>query len=293
VKVVFIVGATASGKSSLALQLAKKNSGAIVNCDSVQVYQGLAIGSALPSPAEMQTVPHYLYAYVPEGSKMTAGQYSRDFYQLMATIEASYENVYVVGGTGFYFQAIEKGLFPVKAANEEIRSELEKKLTTVVGEEEIYQELLNKDPQAAQKISRQDHYRLARAVEMMRVEGKTLSQIQEEFSKSQKVMPWPLEKIGVRIAKDDLLKRVIERTEKMLADGLIEEVEGLVRRGLQDWPALQSVGYKETLEFLSGTGAVNTRLLLKEKIVQNTMKLAKKQRTWFQRDPEIKWIETK
>jgi len=190
VKVVFVVGTTASGKSAYAFAEALRTGGAIINCDSVQLYQGLVIGSALPSEAEMNEVPHFLFSYVAKGSKMTAGQYARDFYETMKKINNQFPIVYVVGGTGFYFQAIEKGLFDVQRPNSQLRNLIEDEMKTEVGAEKIYQEMITLDPLSAQRIHRNDHYRIARAVELMRVEKKPLSQIWNEFEEKKFKFPY-------------------------------------------------------------------------------------------------------
>jgi tRNA dimethylallyltransferase len=297
VKVVFVVGATASGKSAYALEQAQKKSGAIINCDSIQVYQGLKIGSALPSPEEMNLAPHYLFSYVPMGEKITAGQYARNFFEQMEKIKDQYETVYVVGGTGFYFQAIEGGMYPVGAADPKVIAKLEEQVKTEAGAAKLYQELQMKDPAVAAKISPDDHYRLVRAVELMITHKKTLTEIKTEFEKQKQPFPWPLEKIGIQISKEDLLPRVKLRTEKMLKQGLVEEVQGLIAAGFGEWSALQSVGYKETLEFLNkakdekGNVKIPTLKILEEMIIQNTMQLAKKQKTWFKRDQGIRWVQ--
>jgi len=295
VKVVFVVGTTASGKSAYAFAEALRTGGAIINCDSVQLYQGLVIGSALPSEAEMNEVPHFLFSYVAKGSKMTAGQYARDFYETMKKINNQFPIVYVVGGTGFYFQAIEKGLFDVQRPNSQLRNLIEDEMKTEVGAEKIYQEMITLDPLSAQRIHRNDHYRIARAVELMRVEKKPLSQIWNEFEEKKFKFPWELKKIGIRQSKEALLERVKIRTQKMLNAGLIEEVTQILNDqsipNVQAWEALQSVGYKEVVRYLQKDPEISNLVTLQAKIIQNTMKLAKKQRTWFQRDQEIDWLE--
>lgn len=284
--VIFVVGTTASGKSQWALEMAQSLSGAIVNCDSVQVYKSLDIGAAKPSPAERTLVPHFLFDYVPEGETMTAGVYARDFYACMKTLPEK-QPVFVVGGTGFYYQAIEKGMYPVRQTPPEIQKEVAEILKTPEGAQSLYEELQRRDPEAASKIHPQDHYRLGRAMELIRAEGKSLTQIQKEFAEKQTPFPYPLLKIGLRWEREELRRRVQSRTEKMLQAGLVEEVRALVARGFAGWAALQSVGYKEVLEYLKGGRSEDW---LREEIVQNTMGLAKKQRTWFQRDPEIRWF---
>jgi tRNA dimethylallyltransferase len=290
-KVVFVVGPTASGKSALAFSWAQEFGGAIINCDSIQVFKSLDIGSAKPSVAERQLVPHFLFDYVDEGKEITAGEYSRDFFKTLEQIKDRFPIVFVVGGTGFYFQAIEKGMYPIGAADPEIIKQVEGELQTAGGPEDLHRELSERDPKAAAKISLNDHYRIARAVEMMRTHGRPVSEIKEEFESKREPFPYPLLKIGVKASKEELLPRIELRTQKMLQQGLLKEVESLSQRGLQTWAPLQSIGYHEAIQFLKSE--IPDERSLKDLIVQNTMRLAKKQRTWFQRDPEIFWISLK
>ncbi|PIS11011.1 MAG: tRNA (adenosine(37)-N6)-dimethylallyltransferase MiaA [Bdellovibrio sp. CG10_big_fil_rev_8_21_14_0_10_47_8] len=287
-KVVFFVGPTASGKSGIAHAWAKKYSGAIINCDSIQVYRSLDIGSAKPSPQEMKEVPHFLFDYVSVGDEMTAGRFQRDFFEILEKIKGQYPFVLVVGGTGFYFQAIEKGMFPVGASNPEIKADVEKELATAVGPGRLYRELQEKDPAAAEKISINDHYRLGRAVEMMRSHGKTRAQVEQEFREQQTPFPYPLLKLGLAVERDCLLSRVEVRVTEMLKRGLLQEVKVLIDQGHGEWAPLSSVGYRECVRFLRGE--IPTELDLWKEIVQSTMKLVKKQRTWFQRDSELFWF---
>jgi tRNA dimethylallyltransferase len=290
VKVVFVVGTTASGKSDLALQTAEAVGGAVVNCDSIQVYQGLKIGSALPSNDEFKRVPHFLFSYVPEGKTISAGDYCREFFATLNAIKDKYPYVFVVGGTGFYFQAIEKGMFEEGPADSEMKARVEAELKA--DPEKVYQEMLVRDPSLEKKIFPNDHYRIGRAVELMRSHDKSLSEIRASFAAAAafSAFPYPLLKTGIGILKDELLPRVVARTEKMLAGGLIEEVRGLMARNPADWKPLSSVGYAEVVSFLRGElGAVSERELF-DLIVRNTMRLAKKQRTWFRRDGEISWF---
>jgi tRNA dimethylallyltransferase len=286
---VFVVGTTASGKSDWALRWAQEFSGGILNCDSVQVYKSLDIGAAKPSLQERQQSPHYLYDYVAEGATATAGDYARDFF---ACAESLREKAgFVVGGTGFYFQAIEKGMYPVIKTSPILQKEIADLLATPEGPGKLYEEFRRLDPEAAAKIHERDHYRLGRAMELIRSEGKSVTQIQREFASQQNPFPYPLLKIGIRWDREVLRQRVRLRTEKMLAAGLVEEVQKLLDRGLGQWPALQSVGYREVLEYLEGGNSLQDRTWLVEEIAKNTMALAKRQRTWFQRDKNIQWFE--
>ena len=285
--VIFVVGATATGKSEWALQMAQKSGGVIVNCDSVQVYREVEIGTAKPSQEERDKVPHLLIDYVSPPDEMTAGQYCRDFFEQMTGLPEN-RPVFVVGGTGFYFQAIEKGMYPVAQIPPEIQQDIEETLQKPGGPEELHAELLRLDPQAGLKIHPADHYRIARAVELMRSHGKTLTEIRLEFSQRKSDFPYPLLKIGLRWDRDQLRARILARTEKMLERGLVNEVRHLLKRNLIDWAPLSSVGYMEAIEFIEGN---LTEEELVEQIAQNTAQLAKRQRTWFQRDQEIQWFD--
>lgn len=287
-KVIFIVGSTASGKSQLAFAWAQRLGGAIINCDSIQAYQGLDIGSAKPSKQERAQIPHFLFDHIPIGQISTAGQYQREFHLLLKSLEKQFPVVFVVGGTGFYFQAIEKGMYSIGAADPKTISKVEAEIATVEGREKLYSELVEKDPVSAAKISPNDQYRLARAIEMMRTHGRPVSEIRLEFAQKSEPFSYPLLKLGIQISKENLLPRVEARTNEMFKSGLIPEVQGLIDAGWKDWAPLQSVGYRESLQFLSGEIADLENL--RDKIIQNTMRLAKKQRTWFRRDREIQWL---
>ncbi|KHD87755.1 MAG: tRNA dimethylallyltransferase [Bdellovibrio sp. ArHS] len=287
--VIFVVGSTASGKSEWALRLAQEFHGVIVNCDSVQVYKKVDIGAAKPSKAEQALVPHFLLDYVNPPQEMTAGQYSRDFF---ATLESIPEQtpIFVVGGTGFYFMAIEKGMYPVLAVPEDIQKEVAAELQTELGVQKLHQELLEKDPLYGAKIHLSDHYRLGRAIELIRSQGKSVTQIQKEFAESRSEFPYPLLKMGPSWDREALKERIDLRTKRMLEAGLIDEVQGLLDEGLEAWAPLSSVGYKETIVFLKKE--VSKEQLF-ESIATNTRQLAKRQRTWFQRDKEIQWYDGK
>lgn len=284
-KAIFVLGTTASGKSDWALQMAEEVSGAILNCDSIQIYDRLKIGSAQPTDLEKAKVPHHLFAYVKPPDEVTAGQYRRAHLEVLNSLKAP---AFVVGGTGFYFQALEKGMFGAPAADEKIQEAIELELREPQGEDFLWNELNQMDPTSAAKIHKNDHYRLVRAVEVIRREGRPLSEIKKEFEAQSEPYPWQYLKFGVRWPKEKLELRVRERSQKMLELGLVDEVKDLLDQGLQSWAPLQAVGYREVLAMLEGN---KNETWLKEEIVKNTMKLAKKQKTWFQRDPQIHWLE--
>ncbi|MFP5519193.1 MAG: tRNA (adenosine(37)-N6)-dimethylallyltransferase MiaA [Bdellovibrionia bacterium] len=283
-KVVFIVGATASGKSDWALRWAQKHQGVVVNCDSVQVYREVEIGTAKPTLQESSSCPHYLFDYVSPPEEMTAGNYYRDFYKLLPTLQAPV--AFVVGGTGFYFQAIEKGLYPVLTVPPEIKLKLEQDFKSLGGEV-LWQELKQVDPETASELHPNDSYRVMRALEVWRAFQKPMSAFKKEFAAQAAPFAWPLLKVGPLWEREELRQRISLRTQQMLTKGLLAEVADLKKRGLESWAPLASVGYKECLQVLEKSLAEEE---LEGAISLATSQLAKRQMTWFKRDPQVQWF---
>jgi tRNA dimethylallyltransferase len=284
--IVFIVGPTASGKSDLAFKLAKNFSGSIVNMDSLQVFTDLNIGTAKPIISERQQLPHFLFDIRDLGQTMTAGEYKREA-EIVIESQGGQSPLFFVGGSGFYMQALEKGMFEVRTVPDEIKVEYQDKLIQN-GLESLYQELLDLDSIYAQKISPSDSYRIFRALTVIRATGESLTEIQKKHEQDieHKGLRQKKLKIGIEIPRDLLRQRVRERTQFMLHNGLIEEVESLLKRAPRDWSPLKSVGYKEIVSYLEGYCSLDEAEI---NIVNNTMKLAKKQMTWFKRDKDIRW----
>ena len=281
---VFIVGPTAVGKTNLTIQLAEQDSSCIINSDSIQIYKDLKIGSAKPDFTKNPQITPYLFDEICAPQIWTAGDFRRKSLEILKK-ELPQKKVFIVGGSGFYIQALEKGMYEAKPLDPKIIDKwktIEKKKTLP----DLYNLLKAKDSETAKQISPKDKYRIFRSLCLMDNEGKTISQIKKEF-KEQK-LPWPYLKIGLNISKEELLKRVKERSEKMLEEGLIEEIEDLVKKGFRSWRPLSSVGYKEGLLYLEGK--IKKEELLNE-IVSSTMSLAKKQKTWFKKDKNIKWLD--
>lgn len=279
-KCILVIGPTATGKSEWALRQAIQYGGSIVNADSIQFYQGLEIGSAAPDEAQKKKVPHYLYSYLKYPAEMTAGQFLRDFYNLLE-IEKPRFPLFVVGGSGFYLQALEKGMYDLDPAPPELRERLEYRLKTE-GARLLHQELLSADPLS--KIHINDHFRLIRALEILQSTGRAPSQYKQQPAKN--ALPFPVLKIGFDFDKNTLLERVALRTEKMLAGGLIAEVEAALEIAPPTWAPLESVGYRETVEYIKSSQSQDW---LRTEIIKNTMQLIKKQKTWFKRDNSVLW----
>lgn len=285
-KFIFVVGPTASGKSEWALREAKENNGVIFNCDSVQLYQEVKIGAAKPTAQEMRVVPHHLFDVIPPPDEITSAGYARLFLKEVERVPSD-APIYVVGGTGFYFLALEKGLFEIEEATAELKAEIENQSQQPGGIEKLFEEVKRLDLEHSKKLHLNDHYRITRAVEILRSNPKTTVSQLLEMKKESRNLKGEIEKVGMKWETEALEKRIRRRVHLMLEQGLVEETENLIAKGLENWAPLRSVGYKEVVQFLKGQ---IQRADLAERIVISTRQLAKKQRTWFQRDPSIQWL---
>lgn len=294
----FIVGSTATGKSDLAVTISEQARGAhrnfsqdsdieIINSDSVSFYEAVQIGAAKPGPDLLARAPHHLVGHVLKNQKYTAGDFRRDALKILKP-NHSY---IIVGGSGFYVQALEKGMYDTPKIPAEIRESLAREADEPEGLAKLYNELKERDSESIQKILAPDRYRILRALEVLRSDtrGFTLSQIKAEFDRVRPEAPFTNRKIGLFRPRDVLREKVTERTEKMLSSGLIEEVEALSAEGLGLWSPMLSVGYKEVQAYLRGELEKGALL---GAIVTSTMQLAKQQSTWFHRDPEIQWFDS-
>ena len=280
---VLIAGPTASGKTDLSFELARMSGGAVLNADSVQIYRDLNIGSAKPDFSRWPGVESFLFNEVSAPGVWTAGSWRRAALKIIER-ERPRQTMFISGGSGFYIQALEKGMYPVKPVAAEIEQSL-KRREREEGPGFFYRELKRLEPEEAESIGPSDRFRLFRALAVRQSEGRSLSQIKKEFCPK----PLPIcKKIGLKISRDDLLSRIRARTEKMISGGLIEEAESLLERGFAEWRPLQSLGCREAVLYLKGR--INREELFSE-IVRSSMALAKRQKTWFKKDKSIQWIE--
>jgi tRNA dimethylallyltransferase len=299
---VFVVGPTACGKSDFAVEAIEAVEARdrakglalpppeIINCDSVQFFAGVEIGAAKPGPDLLARARHHLIGHVPIGGEYTAGDFRRDALKLVESRSREGSGrFFAVGGSGFYVQALEKGMYDVPEIAPEVRSQIEMDLQTK-GLFALHTELKERDPEAAGKIQSADRYRIFRALEVLRSAppGETLTSIRARFEAARPPAPFHINKIGLTCSREFLRRRVTERTRRMLKTGLLEEVEHLRAQGLSAWGPLSSVGYREAQDYLDG------RLKFEElegAIITSTMQLAKRQMTWFRRDAEIRWFD--
>ncbi len=283
-RLVFIVGPTAAGKTDWALQWAERDSACILNSDSIQAYRDLNIGSAKPDFTKYPSIAFHLFDEVSAPQIWTAGDFRRKALEVLSQ-KLPQKKVFVVGGSGFYIQALERGMYPPPAVSNSAVRRL-REIAKQKGLGFLYQDLRAKDPERARQISPKDQYRIIRSLSLIESGGRPFSQIKKEF-KEQK-LPWPYLKAGLALPKEELLKKVRKRAKNMIRKGLIEEIEALVKKGFRAWRPLSSVGYKEGLLYLDGK--IKKEELV-DKIVSSTMALAKKQNTWLKRDKSIKWLD--
>jgi len=276
---IFILGPTASGKTKLSVELAKKLNGEIVGADSVQIYKDLIIGSAAPTEAEMQEIPHHLIGIRDLKDEISAGIYIESALPIIDKIEKSGKTPIVVGGTNFYVDALINGLSPVPAADEETMRSCEEEFSRF-STEKLFAELQQTDPEWAAKISSpNDRQRIKRGLFVARTTGRTLS----EWNRTGRINAYKGDflALGIEMEREKLYEKINLRTKTMLESGLIEEVRAINKKGFcsTNCKALASIGYIETERYLKGE--ITSTEELQELIAQNTRHLAKRQLTWL------------
>ena len=286
---VFIAGPTAVGKSEIALLLAERLGGEIISADSMQVYRGLDLGTAKPSPADRARVPHHLIDICNLTEAFDAAQFVRLAQKAVAEIQARGRVPVFCGGTGLYFKAFLSGLGEAPSANPELRAKLE-----ALPFEALLRELRERDPVAYEKIDKQNPRRVIRAVEVIRLTGKKFSQQRAEWKSEirspQSTVHSPRSELFCLIrAAEDLRRRIDMRVDAMFARGLVEETRELLRHGLaENQTAMQAIGYRQVVEHLRGERSLAETI---ELVKIRTRQFAKRQLTWFRRQLEPEWIE--
>ncbi|GAB4224668.1 MAG: tRNA (adenosine(37)-N6)-dimethylallyltransferase MiaA [Stanieria sp.] len=274
---IVICGATASGKSGLALELAQRLNTIIISADSRQVYREFDIGTAKPSLAEQKLVPHYLIDICEPTENLTLAQYQLKAQNLIDN-STNYP-LLLVGGTGLYIKSITKGLkIPRVSPQPELRSQL-----IALGQTQLYAWLTQVDPIAAKKIHPNDQVRTLRALEVFYVTGKRISEQQGENPPD-----YPILQIGLDGEVEELDRRIEIRTHQMIELGLVKEVEYLIQKYGQNLPLLNTLGYAEIKQYLAGEFSLAEAIDL---TILHTRQFAKRQRTWFRAYPEIEWFD--
>ncbi len=281
---VVVLGPTASGKTALSLALAERFQGEIVNCDSVAMYREFDIGTAKPSLSERARVPHHLLDYVPPTEHVTAGEYARQARQVLDEIKGRGRLPIVVGGTGLYLRALLEGLFPGPQRSEELR-ELLREREARHGSTYLHRILRRLDRAAAERIHANDVPKVIRAIEVCLAARKKMTELWQQGRDG--LCGFRVLRIGLDPERQELYERINQRALKMFEDGLVEETRRLAEKyGDAAWP-LSSLGYKQALQFVRGEFTREQAVQAGQQAHRN---YAKRQMTWFRREPEVHWL---
>ena len=281
-RVIIIVGPTAIGKTALSIDIAKRLNTEIISCDSRQFYKELLIGAAPPSSKELAQVKHHFIHNLSVANDYNAGVFELDAMAKIEQLHKKKDTIIIVGGSGLYINAICKGFDKIPEIPDNIRKELNNQFSQK-GITWLQDEVKKIDSISFESCDTQNPQRLLRALEVYKATGDTLSSFKSETAK---IRPFKIIKIGLTIDRALLYERIDARIDKMIENGLLEEVESLLP--FQNKNALQTVGYKEIFSFY------NNECTLEEAIAnikQNTRRFAKRQLTWFRKDKDIKWFE--
>lgn len=286
-KVIVIAGPTASGKTSLGVELAKRINGEVVSCDSMQIYKDMSIGTAKPTVEEMDGVPHYLIDFVSPDERYSVADFKRDAEEKIEFILSRGKVPILVGGTGLYIDTLVYGIeYPEVELDQEYRDELMRIADSEEGLAGLYERAKEIDSEAALKVSPNDKKRIVRILELYHSTGKTKTEL-ERISRSNGVK-YDYRVFAINMDRQKLYDRINLRVDMMIDQGLIDEVKAVVDKYDHFPTAMQGLGYKEVVEYLDG---VFTKEEMIEKIKQETRRYAKRQLTWFRKNKEIVWID--
>lgn len=286
-KVLCVVGPTACGKTKMGVLLAKAHNGEVVSIDSMQIYRGMTIGTAAPTAAETEGIPHYMVAVADPGDNWSVARFAETADRYIQDILSRNKLPVLVGGTGLYLDAIIAGRnFAPGASGGAVRRELERELEAG-GIEPLLEQLRKADPEAAERLHPSDSKRILRALEVYRETGKTISQHNAET----KMLPKKYEPIYIGLAfrdREDMKALIDRRVDRMMEEGLPEEVRALRDAGVpRSSTALQAIGYKELLPALDGEKTMEEAAA---EIKLRSRQYAKRQLTWLRRNPDVHWI---
>jgi len=281
---VVILGPTASGKTVLSLALAEKFSGEIVNCDSVAMYREFDIGTAKPSVGERARVQHHLVDCVDPQQDVTAGEYAREARAVLAEIKSRNHLPIVVGGTGLYLRALLEGLFPGPQRSQELRERLRERAASH-GSKYLHRILQRLDPNAANRVHPNDAPKLIRAIEVCLASRQKMSELWRQGRDP--LQGFRILRIGLDPDRATLYRRINQRAAQMFEQGLTEETQRLASKYGEKARPLASLGYKQAMQFLRGE-------LTRDQAVQAAQQAhrnyAKRQMTWFRREPDVTWL---
>ena len=285
-KVIVICGPTASGKTALSIEVAKKINGEIISCDSMQIYKDMNIGTAKPTKEEMGEIKHYLIDYVLPTERYSVAEYKKDAKKAIKEVIEKGKTPIIVGGTGLYVDSLIYEIeYPEIKFDEEYRKKLEKEVEEE-GLEKLYEKAKKIDPIAIQKISKTDKKRILRVLEIYHATGKTKTE--QEIISRQKEPEYDYKVYGLLWDRQKLYDRINLRVDIMIEQGLIEEVKTILKKYSEFPTAIQGLGYKEVVQYLNKE---ITKEEMIEKIKMETRRYAKRQLTWFRKNKQTTWLE--
>lgn len=279
-----IVGPTAAGKTALSVRLAQELQAPIISADSVQVYRGLDIGSGKVITEEMGEVPHYLLDVMDPDAEFSAGKYGRAVEELLPDLFAESDTVLLVGGSGFYFQAVWDGFDAMPKVEAAVREQLNAEFAAG-GLARLQEELERVDPETWGQIDQRNPVRIIRALEVWRSSGQPISAFRKRAVQPEK--PYREIRVGLELERQALYRRIEARVVQMMAAGWLEEVRRVGERWGMECKGLQALGYRELVSHLKGEYDLDMAV---ELIQRHTRRYAKRQMTWFKRYPEIAWF---
>jgi tRNA dimethylallyltransferase len=286
---VFIMGPTASGKTDLAIRLVQEYPFEIISVDSALIYRDMNIGTAKPTPQELQQAPHRLIDIIDPSESYSIASFRKDALAAMQDIQQAGRVPLLVGGTMLYHRSLLYGISELPAADEAIRANLNTEAREK-GQQYMHEKLMAIDPQAASKIHPNDPQRVQRALEVFAISGKTMTQLQQE--NEARSLPWQCWKIVIAPQSRELLReRIAMRFHQMIEQGFIDEVKKLYSRGDLDlsMPSMRAVGYRQVWEYLEGK---MTKEEMIERGITITRQFAKRQMTWLRKEENAHWIAT-
>ena len=283
-RTVFVVGPTGVGKTEASLWLAKRIDAEIVSADSMLVYRGMDIGTAKPTPEERAAVRHHLIDVLEPTEPFSVGKYRQLAKEAIAETHGRGKTALVCGGTGLYVRALVDGLFEGPGADWKLREELQAEAERS-GPESLHTKLMEVDPETAEKLSPKDLRRVIRALEVHSRAHRPISELQSQWKQRGRGPTM----LGLTMDRSLLYQRIEERVDRMFERGLVEETEKLLERGLRtNRTAMQAIGYKEVVAYLSGECSLEEA---KKLLKRNSRRYAKRQLTWFRKDDRIQWYD--
>lgn len=284
-KVIVIVGPTCSGKTKLSLEIAQKLKSEIISSDSRQIYKYLSIGTAKPSESELMNVKHHLIDFVNPDENYNVSKFESDALWIIEKLLHQNKIPIVTGGSGLYIKAVVDGIFNTVDTDEEYRKKL-LKIRQDEGNEKLYLMLQECDQVSASKMFPQNWKRVIRALEVFHLTGEPIWKVQNEYEREDN---FEFHQFGLLWERESLYENIEKRVDEMIEAGLINEVQTLLKRGYdKNLNSLNTVGYKEIIEYLEGNISLEKAIELTKR---NTRRFAKRQMTWFRKDKRIQWIE--